>query len=281
MLDSYHDEVRKKRNNHAIFWGVVFVFGVLLFMFFQGYYFSVSVGFEQLLQKHGPTEQKQPLSQILKSFGIINLKVNPNPQTLTLNGEPYTNGDNKFVDYGDYELRVEEPGYIPLMLEIGLSRNHSFYLNTIRLFKNPIEKTFVRPTVKIEKLGSGFLSYDSSGSVYQHASSIGTGTLLDSILLITGSGTSTVMNTGSGISPLGEGFFLYKNRVHTLNVDGVLVADDAFKSIIPCPDARMIYREMYCPGTKKFLTGKYKDLRDTILEVNSQFIRTESSLIRL
>lgn len=89
------------------------------------------------------------------------------------------------------------------------------------------------------------------------------------------------MNTGSGISPLGEGFFLYKNRVHTLNVDGVLVADDAFKSIIPCPDARMIYREMYCPGTKKFLTGKYKDLRDTILEVNSQFIRTESSLIRL
>ncbi len=57
--------------------------------------------------------------------------------------------------------------------------------------------------------------------------------------------------------------------------------DENYKTIELCPNAKMIYAEIYCPDSKKFLTGKYKELRDTILEVNSQFIRTESSLIRL
>ena len=55
MLDSYHDEVRKTRNARALFWGVVFIFAVLLFMFFQGYYFSMRVGFEKLLQQNSTT----------------------------------------------------------------------------------------------------------------------------------------------------------------------------------------------------------------------------------
>ena len=187
MLDSYHEEVRKKRNNHAIFWGVVFVFWILLFMFFQGYYFSISVWFEQLLHKNSQSEPKPPLNQILKSFGIVNLKVSPTPKIFTLNNEPYTNGDNKFVDYGEYELKVEEPGYIPLTLNINLSRNHAFYLNTIRLFKNPNEKIFERPTQKIEKLGAGFLSFESSGKIFQHPTYTSTGRLINSAMIRTSS----------------------------------------------------------------------------------------------
>lgn len=278
MLDSYHDEVRRKRNSYAIFWGLVFLFAVLLFMFFQGYYFSVRLGFEQLLQK-SPDKDNQSITQILKSFGIINLKVNPEPRTLTLNGQPYVNGDKKFVDYGNYELNVAEPDYIPLTLDIELSRNHAFYLNTIRLFKNPAEKPFERNTDRIEKLGAGFLSFGSGGSVFKHTLPNGTGAILDKVLNTSSTGA---VSTGTGITAtsLGEGYFSYKNRIYALNPEGLLVLDDTFKAVNLCPNARMIHAEVYCPDTRKFLTGKYKDLRDTILEVNAEFIRTESSLIR-
>jgi len=235
-------------------------------MFFQGYYFSVRLGFEQLLQK-GPEKDNQSITQILKSFGIINLKVNPEPRTLTLNGQPYVNGDKKFVDYGAYELHVEEPNYIPLTLDIELSRNHSFYLNTIRLFKNPVEKPFERDTDRIEKIGAGFLSF-------------GTGALLDAVINVSSTGAAST-STGITAVSLGEGYFSFKSRIYALNAEGKLAIDDTFKAVNLCPNARMVHAEIYCPDTKRFLTGKYKELRDPILEVNSEFIRTESSLIRL
>jgi hypothetical protein len=53
MIESYQEEVYKKRNAHAIFWGFVFAFALLLYMFFQGYYFSIQVGFEKLLHSNG------------------------------------------------------------------------------------------------------------------------------------------------------------------------------------------------------------------------------------
>jgi len=194
MLDSYYDEVRRKRNSYAIFWGIVFVFGILLFMFFQGYYFSISVGFKELLKNHTLDDPK-PIGMVLKSFGIINLKVTPNPSKLTLNNLPYVNGDNKFVDYGDYELQVEETGYIPLTIDINLSRSHSFYLNTIGLFKNPVEKPFERNTDRIEKFGLGFLSFDEDGKIWHHATDTSTGELIDTILL---GNTGSIALTSSG-----------------------------------------------------------------------------------
>ena len=120
--------------------------------------------------------------------------MSPTPKIFTLNNEPYTNGDNKFVDYGDYELKVEEPGYIPLTLNIHLSRNQAFYLNTIRLFKNPTEKLFERPTQKIEKLGSGFLSFDPSGKIFQYPSYTSTGRLINTVMLRTGTGETIKKN---------------------------------------------------------------------------------------
>ena len=50
MLDSFHEEIRRKRRSYQIFWVIVIVFATLLYMFFQGYYFSIRLGFEKLLQ---------------------------------------------------------------------------------------------------------------------------------------------------------------------------------------------------------------------------------------
>ena len=53
MLDSFYEEIQRKRNSYRIFWVIVIVFAVLLYMFFQGYYFSVRLGFEKLLEAGG------------------------------------------------------------------------------------------------------------------------------------------------------------------------------------------------------------------------------------
>lgn len=124
------------------------------------------------------------------------------------------------------------------------------------------------------------MSFDEHGKIWQYTTGTSTGKLVDTLLLVN-SGSIVRTSTGAEVQSLGEGFFTVKNKIYTLNSDGLLVSDEAFKSIPLCPEAKMIYGEIYCPGTKKFITGKYKDLRDTILEVNSDFIRTESSFIRL
>lgn len=173
-------------------------------MFFQGYYFSVKVGFERLLQQNsGTASGVVDTASILQSFGIINLRVNPNPATLTLNGSPLINGEKKFVDYGDFEIFVEQPGYIPLTLDIELSRNHSFYLNTIQLFKNPTENVFSKSVKKLEKLGGGYLLTDNSGSIWNYPNVSSTGVLVQNKI----SGTGGLTDTGGVIASLGEGYF--------------------------------------------------------------------------
>ena len=138
-------------------------------------------------------------SPILRSFGIINLRVDPNPSTLTLNGGPYINGEKKFVDYGKFEIYVAEPGYIPFTLDIELSQNHSFYLNNIRLFKNSVETLFDRNIKSIEKLGNGYLMFDSSGSIWSYPGSTLSGAIVQ-VKAVTGSGGITA--TGGTIISL-------------------------------------------------------------------------------
>lgn len=75
-------------------------------------------------------------------------------------------------------MLVEESGYIPLTLDIELSRNHPFYLNNIRLFRNPTETIYTKNLNRIEKLENGYLAFDQSGSIWHFTSSANTGALI-------------------------------------------------------------------------------------------------------
>ncbi len=54
---------------------------------------------------------------------------------MTLNGKPYTNGDKKILDYGKYSIEVRESGYLPLSINVELSKTNPFYLNNVRLLE--------------------------------------------------------------------------------------------------------------------------------------------------
>ena len=110
MLERYHEEVARKKNAYRIFWCIVLVFAVLLYMFFQGYYFSMQVGFEKLLHVGSQTPYAYTGSNdsVVKPFGIINIKVDPTPNLLTINDQKYQNGDKSIFDYGDYTIEIAE-----------------------------------------------------------------------------------------------------------------------------------------------------------------------------
>lgn len=182
MIESYQEEVYKKRNAHAIFWGFVFVFAMLLYMFFQGYYFSIEVGFEKLLHvKNGTSsEQIDPNTgvgeQFIKKFGIISLQVNPGPQTLTINEKTYQNGNKQLLDYGKYLLQANQNGYLPITLSIELSQENPFYLNTVNMIREPVESEFNLLVEKIEKIGTHFIVQDNKKDIYVLESLFGSGT---------------------------------------------------------------------------------------------------------
>ena len=61
--------------------------------------------------------------------------MDPTPTLITLNNKPYTNGDKKLLDYGKYSLEVRENGYLPLLINVELSKANPFYLNSVRLLE--------------------------------------------------------------------------------------------------------------------------------------------------
>lgn len=71
-MESYHQEIIRKRRSARVFWLIVFAFATLLYFFFQGYYPNISLGLKEITGSGHIADES-----IVKAFGIINVKVNP------------------------------------------------------------------------------------------------------------------------------------------------------------------------------------------------------------
>lgn len=87
--------------------------------------------------RNGTETVKATGEEVVRAFGIINIRVDPNPHTLTVNDLPYRNSDKSIFDYGTYRIKIAEDGYLPIDIETTLDKNNQFYINTIELIKNP------------------------------------------------------------------------------------------------------------------------------------------------
>ncbi len=188
MLERYHEEVQRKKFAYRIFWFVVLAFATLLYMFFQGYYFSMQVGFERLM--HVGKENSYSTGSndsMVKPFGIINIKVDPSPNLLTINDQKYQNGDKSIFDYGNYTIEIAEDGFLPIQIKTILDRQVPFYINSIRLIRTPVSREI---------------------PLSREANSIGT-----DILLKNASGSYTLSSTSfSGMTTVGTGGITYRDE---------------------------------------------------------------------
>lgn len=108
MLQSYYEEIQRKRNAARFFWLIVFLFAGSLYFFFQGYYPAIHL--EKIFSASGGSITES--GSLIRSFGIVNINIKNPDTTILLNDLPYSNREKKMVNYGNYRISITKPGYI-------------------------------------------------------------------------------------------------------------------------------------------------------------------------
>jgi hypothetical protein len=158
MLESYQQEIMRKRAGRRVFWLAVLGLTVFLYLFFQGYYPYVRVDFANFFNERPITAPEKP--QVVRAFGIINVRTSPVADRISIrqaNGTErvVTNDDKVFSDFGNYSVRIEKTGYVPLSLDVILDKANSFSINVFNLLKTPTATGFSIPVDRADTLDSG------------------------------------------------------------------------------------------------------------------------------
>lgn len=152
MLENYYEEIGRKRRERRVFWIVVWTLSAFLYLFFQGYYPYVKFDMGNLLE-----DQKPERPQVVRAFGIINVRTIPAPDRITVSSssigeKTIPNDDKGFFDFGSYSVRIEKDGYLPVSLGVILSKQDSFSISVLELFKRPTYVPFPVPADLAEDL---------------------------------------------------------------------------------------------------------------------------------
>ena len=137
MLESYQQEVIRKRKSARIFWFLVFSFTIFLYFFFQGFYPDVRVGLRQIFRN-----SEQDLSgsgnELIKSFGIINISVkNPVDATILVSSGAFSSNEKRIVKYGNYQANITRENYIQDTFEFSIDKEMPYYISSINLLPRP------------------------------------------------------------------------------------------------------------------------------------------------
>lgn len=159
MLENYYEEIGRKRRERWMFWIVVWALSVFLYLFFQGYYPYVKFDTWNFLEKTGELAPKNEgeKPQVVRAFGIINVRTVPSPDRIAISsptiGERIIPNDDKgFFDFGNYSVKIEKDGYLPVSLSATLDKVNSFSINVLELFKTPTYSPFIIPAELTENL---------------------------------------------------------------------------------------------------------------------------------
>jgi hypothetical protein len=109
MIETYHTEVTKKRRNARWFWVIVFLFATFLYFFFQGYYPDVRLGLKRIFLENHTGTASGSFEDLIRSFGLINVKTLPTTATITIGSGTYGNNEKRMTSYGDYTMQIENP----------------------------------------------------------------------------------------------------------------------------------------------------------------------------
>jgi hypothetical protein len=129
MIPSYQEELRIRKNKDRIFWSIVAIMTIFLYFFFQGYY----PNYERFFSRADTSKQA-----FLKPFGIIDIHVFPQPDSIRINNETYNNNSKTIFDLGEYLLSIEKKDYLPISFLLDITKKSPFYTNVVNLFPTPV-----------------------------------------------------------------------------------------------------------------------------------------------
>lgn len=136
MLQSYDQEIREKRRAARIFWVIVFIFATFLYFFFQGYYPSIRFWLRAIEEWH-LVSGENIYSDIIQSFGIVNVSTIPADATIRFESGSYSNNEKKMVRYGDYSMHIERDGYKWVDIDFSIEKSLPYFIDKLTLLPIP------------------------------------------------------------------------------------------------------------------------------------------------
>lgn len=262
MLETYQQEVIRKRHASRIFWVVVFLFAGFLYFFFQWYYPSIDFSFHEIFSTWGM--RRPEMNEIIKSFGIINVSVKPKDATLLLSSGAYSNDEKRMTNYGSYSLSIIREPYITDIVSFEINRDIPYYIDIVSLIPKPIYSRVGTGMENIAKISNnGWIAHTASGLLMMNET-LSWGILISSWVL----------------THIGEGYFLSGETIVTYNniwERKVWIGSNLF--ISACPRTVSIrFGKILCRENEKLLTEKWKTLTG-VLALWNGYIKTRDALL--
>lgn len=250
MLETYQQEIIRKRRASRIFWMIVFLFAGFLYFFFQGYYPSIDLSIRSLTSTG---EHMTEPRDLIRSFGIVNVSVRPDNATILLSSGSYSNDEKRMTNYGTYTLFMSHPWYMPYTSELTIGRDTPYYIDFISLL----------PDIQYTRFGSGI----------SHIANIHdnewVGHTASGMILYDEDFSGKVLISSGVLTHIGEGYFLsWTSIVRYISRDiwweeKVWSGSSIF--IRECREDISIKKtNLWCPKSKKIITEKWKTFTGVI-----------------
>jgi hypothetical protein len=149
MLETYTQEILRKKRASRIFWFLVFGFAGFLYFFFQGYYPSIDISLKEIFSSGGLHRANR--DEFIKSFGIVNVTVNPRDAKILLSGADFVNDEKRMVNYDTYTLSIGKPGYIQSRVRFAIDRETPYYIDKVTLIPRATYIQIDNPLISVSK----------------------------------------------------------------------------------------------------------------------------------
>ncbi len=200
MLESYYEEIARKKRAARIFWLIVFIFAGFLFFFFQGYYPDIRLWLTSI-GSGTISGENQRVS--IRSFWIINIKVSPENLDLRLNTLPYGNNEKKIVDYGDYAFTVSGEGYLPWNFTFSIDNEKPYYIDLLTIIEKPRYSRFATPVDQVARISEDVWIIGNNSGMTLYEWGFLTGTVISK----------------KQFSHIGEWYFLSGGKIVSYNIE--------------------------------------------------------------
>ncbi len=264
MLESYQLEILRKRRVARIFWLIVFICSWFLYFFFQGYYPDVRVGLRHIFSETG-SKTDYVSSDLIRSFGIINVRSIPTDAIMLLGSGAYGNNEKRMSDYGDYSMTIEKSGYIKNSMKFIIDREKPFFIEKISLFPNPAYKKLekISTIYPIEKNGE-YLAQTLSGNI-----------------LSSGSIVNDFKSYSGSLKYIGWKYFnTSSGALEWKNTKLQKASAEKNNFIKTCKNIKYQSSILYCPESKSLLT-EWDKYMTGILDIRNNLIARSGSILEV
>lgn len=273
MIETYFEEVKRKKRNARIFWLITLIISIIFYLFFKGYYLSFDVDLKnffleknkaQTWSENTLTWSSSPMVSV-NSFGIIHIKTSPSDTEIWLNSDKkYNSSEKYFTDYGVYSADFGKNWFLSGSLDFEINSETNFYINEIFLLKNPEYKISNLKDSRIFSVwANSWIGYMSWSTV-----------------LYENNFKKPLILANKELSHIGDNKFFSWSEIVEFSPfykKFIPVSSEIQKNFIKtCEKIFVNSYYLYCPETGKIITNNDKTLT-WVLDFGKNFAKTQDS----